>query len=347
MNLLVSGNAHLYYPCDICFALLGDAGGNTMPLPPVSPMAGEWGEALSTQMPLEEEAFMPQYIDLVYLSLAEGAFYSLEKPLPLDKMLQLWNEKDKKGEKIDYQYLIVGFAPYGRVAVWFKGIRKSILLAWEEADEIQVEMSEFRPNNPGLTLGEYCDYYFRDGTPAGNHIRIHGLPPRNLFDKYMQQYNYRYVPHFMHWDDEAEDWIPYQEREVAPKLEYIEEALFDGTHDKLNDGGLLQYHTGGKPKKLMLAWRIGKAQYSAYFWMDEEIICQEFEDFYGLHPDTPVDLSLHVDYERMIFEFSLFRQGLHQPRYLSPDTYQIIVFKDGFERFRTDNYDQSHGAWVW
>ncbi|MBR6981775.1 MAG: DUF2931 family protein [Prevotella sp.] len=347
MNILVSGNAHLLYPCDFHFALLGDADDNTMALPPVSPMAGEWGEVLSTQMAEEDDAFMPEYIDLVYLSLAEGKFYSLEKQLPTEKMLQWWNGKDLNDKHIDYQNIVVGFAPYGRVALWLRGERKSVLVVWEKAVEIKLDMSDFRPDNPGLTLDQYCDYYFREGTPAGVHLQQFGLPPRDLFDKYMQQFNYRYVPRFMHWDDGQEDWMPYEEGELEPEFDYIEEALFDGTHDKLHDGGLMKYHSAGKPKKLAVKWHVKKAQYTAYFWMDEDIIADIFERFYGVHTDTQADLELHIDYERSIFEFSLFREGMRHPMYISADTYQLIVFKDGFERFRSENYNQPSGAWVW
>lgn len=347
MNILVSGNAHLYYPCDICFALLGDADNNTMALPPVSPMAGEWGEVLSNQMPLEDDAFMPQYIDLVYLSLTEGAFYSLEKELPNKRMMELWNAKDENDKAIDYQYIVVGFAPYGKVALWLRGDRKSTLVDWMDAGKIQLDMSDFRPNNPGLTIDQYCDYYFQEGTPAGDHFHEFGPPRNNLFDKYMQQFNYRYVLHFMHWDDEAEDWLPYEEGERIPEFDYIEEALFDGTHDKLHDGGLLKYHMAGKPKKLVVRWHVRKAQYTAYFWMEEDIVTHLFENFYGAHADNPADLMMYVDYERNIFELSFYRQRLREPVYFSPDTYQLIVFKDGFERFRSENYNQPHGAWVW
>lgn len=45
-----------------------------------------------------------------------------------------------------------------------------------------------------------------------------------------------------------------QKDETVPEFEFIEEALFDGTHDKLHDDNLLKCHEAGKPKKLAIKW---------------------------------------------------------------------------------------------
>ena len=65
--------------------------------------------------------------------------------------------------------------------------------------------------------------------------------------------------------------------DVISEFDYIEETLFDGTHDKLHDGGLLKYHQAGKPKKLAIKWNIGKSEYSAYFWFEDEGIREVFD----------------------------------------------------------------------
>ena len=130
-------------------------------------------------------------------------------------------------------------------------------------------------------------------------------------------------------------------------MDYIEEALFDGTHDKLHDGGLLHYHEAGKPKKLAMKWHIKKSEYTAYFWFEDEAIRTIFDKFYGLHPDTKTDFIIHIDPEKKKYELSLFRYGLPEPRIIPEDAYQLIVFKNKFEHFRSDNFDQPRGAWIW
>ena len=121
----------------------------------------------------------------------------------------------------------------------------------------------------------------------------------------------------------------------------------DGTHDKLHDGGLMKYHEAGKPKKLALKWHIKKSDYSAYFWFEDEEICAIFNKFYGQHPDTKTDFIIHIDPIKKKYELSLYRYGLKEPVIIPESAYQLIVFKSGFENYRSKNYNQPTGAWIW
>ena len=181
------------------------------------------------------------------------------------------------------------------------------------------------------------------------NLSANGLPPRDLFDNYMKQFTYRYLPMFGHWDEEKEKWQPYTEEELEtkPELDYVEEALYDGTHDKLHDGGLLNYHEAGKPKKLAVKWHIKKSEYTAYFWFEDEAIRAVFDKFYGIHLDTKTDFVIHIDPEKKKYERALYRYGMNEPKPISEDAYKLIVFKNKFEHFRSDNYDQPRGAWIW
>jgi hypothetical protein len=81
------------------------------------------------------------------------------------------------------------------------------------------------------------------------------------------------LPIYEKYDADRNKWAKYKEDEPTPEFEYIEEALFDGTHDKLHDDGLLKYHEAGKPQKLAAKWHIRKSEYTAYFWFEDEKIC--------------------------------------------------------------------------
>ena len=137
------------------------------------------------------------------------------------------------------------------------------------------------------------------------------------------------------------------DKDLQPELDFIEEALYDGTHDKLHDGSLLSYHLAGKPKKLAVQWHIKKSEYSAYLWLDDESICEAFERFYGAHRDTKVDIIIRIDSEKKKLELALYRYGLKEPVVVNEDAYQMIVFKNKFEYYRSENYDQPRGAWIW
>lgn len=169
-----------------------------------------------------------------------------------------------------------------------------------------------------------------------------------ILEHYLQQFTYRYLPLYEKWaDGEEVKWQKYKEDEIRPEFEFIEESLFDGTFDKLHDDGLLKYHEAGKPKKWAIKWHIKKSEYTAYFWFEDEKICSIFERFYGAHPDTKTDFIIRIDAEQKKYELALFRQGLKEPQIIPEDAYQLLVFKNKFEYYRSDNYNQERGAWIW
>lgn len=159
-------------------------------------------------------------------------------------------------------------------------------------------------------------------------------------DSLMKQFSYRYNIIY-------ENNTTVNKDNPQPMFEDLGEALFDGTHDKLNDGSLLKYHQAAKPKKLAIKWHIGKSEYSAYFWFEEEPICDVFEKFYGAHPDTKTDFIIRIDAENRKYELSLYRYGLKEPQVIPENVYQLLVFKNKFEDYRSDNYNQERGAWIW
>lgn len=162
---------------------------------------------------------------------------------------------------------------------------------------------------------------------------------------FLKQYVYRYSLYNGKYDFEGDLWA--EEADGNHCLDYIEEALYDGTFDKLHDRGLMKYHEAGKPKKLAVKWHEGKLEYSAYFWFDYEVITEVFEKFYGAHRDTKTDFIIRMDYQNRKYELALYRFGLKEPKIIPENAYQVLVFKNGFEDYRSENYDQERGAWIW
>jgi len=151
--------------------------------------------------------------------------------------------------------------------------------------------------------------------------------------------------------------IQFKEDENVLVFDYIEEALYDGTHDKLHDGGLMKYHEAGEPKKLKVQFHVGGEteegkkrplqEYTAYFWFEDERIRDVFDRFYGAHPNTKTDFIIKIDSERNKYQVAMYRYGLKEPMVLADDVYQLIVFRNKFECYRSDNYNQPRGAWIW
>ena len=315
----LSGTAPVLYPTESFFAYLETESGVPIELPKETPFSGEWGESLSVWIADVENTSIPIAIDTIWLSITERVFYSYQASLPIASLKELTEQKDTSTGNFIYNRILIGMAPFGGIATWLDGEMKSVILGWRKAEKTEVEMIDFLPENPSIQLEDYCDFYINNDPRVKQNLETNGLPPRDLFDNYMKQFTYRYSPLFEHWDES----------------------------DKLHDGGLMQYHEAGKPKKLALKFHVKKSEYTAYFWFEDEAIRAIFDKFYGIHPDTKTDFILHIDPEKKKYQLSLFRYGLQEPRIIPEDTYQLIVFKNKFEHFRSENYDQPRGAWIW
>lgn len=337
--MIISGNAPQLYPAETFFAVLGFPNGESLSVPYKYPLKGEWGDMLSFEFTEPISFSIPISIDAVYLSIVEGKFYSIQKGISsLD---------DKDSKTMDGYNILVGFAPYGCIVIWLWSSMKSVLLSVLQGEQIDVSIEDFSPNSKEKDISEICKKYIKRYQDVEFNLNKNGLPHSNLFNNYMKQFTHRYLVIFEEWNAQNKLWVEYEKESIQPKFDTIEEMLFDGTFDKLNDDGLLKYHQAGKPKKLALKWHIGKSEYSAYFWFEEEPIREVFDKFYGAHPDTKTDLIIRIDAENRKYELALYRYGLKEPQIISKDVYQLLVFKNKFEDYRSDNYNQERGAWIW
>lgn len=204
--------------------------------------------------------------------------------------------------------VIFGLTPFGNIATWLSKDTKQRLLSWSTSIE----------DNSSCKTGSYSNR--------------------------MVQYTYKYIIAFNSWNNKECKWEP---TDKVFEFESLEEYLLDGTFDKENNGSLFKLHNAGIPYKLQLKWRIGKSEYIAYFFFVQESIIPFFEKFFGAHPNTKTDLTIRIDPIGKKYEISLYRYGLHSPVVISEDCYQLIVFKSGFENFKSTNYSQENGAWIW
>ena len=339
----VSGNAPWLYPTDILFGLFWLNDDRALEMPKKCPFYGEWGKALSTICTLQDEFPIPSKMDICWISLTEEKHYTLETPLPKETIEQLWKRVDDNNDYL-YTHLVAGMAPYGHIALWLYGIKKSVSLLWLKGDNLR-----FGYRMGTLDLHQYCNRLMSSIQNVRENLEKNGLPPRDLFDNYMKQFTYRYQVVFEKWDDENGEWKKYEEdeKDKMPEFDYIEEALYDGTHDKLHDGGLMKYHEAGKPKKLAVQWHVKKLEWSAYFWFEDERIRAIYDRFYGTHRNTNTDFMLRIDPYNNKYELSLYRYGLSEPMIISEKAYQLLVFKNKFECYRSTNYNQHSGAWIW
>ena len=331
IKIQVSASAHQLFPMEIIEGYFLTPDKQIINIPLMFPFDNGWGDFSSNYIRLNEDYLMPSELHLKWYSIIENKFYVIETKLPHLSMALFWIQNE---EQFKLTHIVLGIASKGNVVLWFKGELKSIYLGNIKGKSYIGELSK-----------EYNDYY--KNYISKKNTSYQTSFPSDLFSAYMQKFNYRYLPLFEKWNNGNEErWQKYKTEEIQPEFGYIEEALWDGTHDKLHDDGLLKHHDAGKPKKLAIEWRIRKSEYTAYFWFEDEKICSIFERFYGAHPDTKTDFIIRIDAEKKKYELALFRQGLKEPQIIPEDAYQLLVFKNKFEDYRSNNYNQDRGAWI-
>lgn len=320
-------------------ALVSCSDTDILSIPECLPYQGEWGKNETVSFLEESYHMLPKGIHIIYLSIVERKFYIINESLPVKEINDLWCLGH-------YDKIVIGMAPYGNIAIWFNETKKSTLVKWLYGREIFVDIKSFIPEDQDVSLEQISQYYINNNKVAKVYYQKYGIPSHKLFESYMQQLTYRYLPLFEYWNNNKKMWID-KKKDLLIEFDYIEEALFDGTHDKLHDDGLLKYHKAGKPKKLAIKWHIKKTEYVAYFWFEDERIREVFDKFYGAHPDTKTDFIIRIDTENKKYELALYRYGLKEPQVIPEDVYQLLVFKNKFEDYRSDNYNQERGAWIW
>lgn len=101
------------------------------------------------------------------------------------------------------------------------------------------------------------------------------------------------------------------------------------------------------PLRIKLYFSRSNIEFGLYTFFNTENIIKFFSRFYGAHPETKADFIIRIDAEARKYELALFRQGLREPVVIPESAYQLIVFKNKFEDYRSKNYNQPRGAWIW
>lgn len=163
-----------------------------------------------------------------------------------------------------------------------------------------------------------------------------------------EHFTYRYLVLFEQWHDNKRQWSKYTEKNTMPILASIKELSLLALQIRLlHRDSLSKYHKNGTPNKLAIKLMTGYSEYLLYFWFRTQSIYKIFRKFYGAHPDTKTDFIIRIDAEKRKYELALYRYGLKEPQIIPEDVYQLLVFKNKFEDYRSENYNQKRGAWIW
>lgn len=130
-------------------------------------------------------------------------------------------------------------------------------------------------------------------------------------------------------------------------IKSLEQVFSDGSYDFSDFKKQTQYEWHGIPEFIKLRWNHEYSEWTSYFKFENQKIKVIFDKVYGIHRDSKTDFIIRIDAENKKYELSLYRQGLKKPVIIPEDAYQLIVFKNKFEDYRSENYNQPRGAWIW
>ena len=321
-------NYKYQYPIRLLYGFLNVDGENHQ-IPVAFPAKTDWGEIIP------DEKFVIKTGEDIYIELGWTAiqinqtyYYRAKLPIPSEVI------------RSSLFTLIIGLGNLGEIALWLYNDTKNILLLYTHGVNISDKVTDDMISkvhfidmhgNHIKSLEELCknDLLLFNDYKQLNTINV------NCIENRMKRYSYRY------------DIKIKQTHENI----IVSDFLFDGTFDKISTNELCSYHEAGKVRRLLISWLMRDTEdvdeFTAYFWFNEEEITKIFERFYGAHPETKTDFIIRIDAENKKYELALYRQGLKEPVVIPKSAYQLIVFKNKFEDYRSENYDQPRGAWIW
>ncbi|MCR4915198.1 MAG: DUF2931 family protein [Prevotella sp.] len=292
-----------------------------------------WGYVKNISIMTEEAWPMPDRLELRYVTTNDIRCYAIDTPLEKEHAEDLWEKQEQNFPDSPFQDYVVGTAPYGIIAVWLRGRERSVLLHSFVAEEKE--------------LDEVEDHFYgwRKGKNAYMPVS------REQMEGLMRQFCYRYVTLEEHWDEKKYDWVEYDDEDP-----YYDNLYVDSVEDHRSDGSFnylegdmsqLEYHEAGMPERITVRWHACREEYLAHFWLDKKQFAKAFIKFFDLHPDSRVDILLRIDTKEQLYVMALRAEGETECIYLPWHYYQLVVFKDGLQHYKSPNYELEKGQWAW
>lgn len=293
---------------------------------------GDWGDAASVEEVGGEPLPFPHEIILSWWSPEDLQFFCATAKIDLDKANKLWMEQSKLDEIDHFTHFVVGIGVLGGVAIWLRGNTRSVLL----------QIAQGRP----FRLDDETTYMLARNYPSKLPDELY---KGDLFKMCMRQYSYRYVVLEEFWNGEA--WQNYDCEDLVYDdfdLLNIQDKCIDGTFNLSGFLTQLNYHEAGCPSRFSVRWKDGRDDLQAHYWMDDEAIASVFEKFSILNPNVEIDFLVRIDKRANQYELALIdKDRKTSPIVIPQDIYQILIFKNDVEYFKSENYNQEEGAWYW
>lgn len=155
---LATETAPKEYPAYVVNALFVLQGGGVEGIPDDRFTNGGWGSTGALQIIGDDEKAFPTELRVEWFDLVARKGYKGVFPLPAEQLAGMMRQKYEQpdGEKAAVDYLRVGFAPGGDVAVWVSARRVNHLVGMYKAAPAQIAVSAMS-NDPADTLDQFVD----------------------------------------------------------------------------------------------------------------------------------------------------------------------------------------------
>ena len=287
---------------------------------------------------------LPRKLDMVYYSVIEDKAYSLEEPLPFEKLKEMFLKKDGEGEPL-YTNLIFGAAPYGGVALWTQrgDTRRTELVAWLKGKEISLDFKDFASGGlvmtPGADWREFRENALKEYKEAAENFEQNGLPDKELFNQFNERYNTAFSVKFNAPAKEGE--APTDMEVISFKVEY-----FNGESETLTPADLGKPAMRAKPKEITIAFKDGKNENYAYLYapyktaLDNIALREAYQSVFEGAPQTEGELGFTFNGIDKPWDIKISAGGKE-----AAADFEEIRFRNKFEVYRTPVYYQPNSFW--
>ena len=292
-----------------------------------------WGRVKSHDFFSEVEFPLPKRLKLRYISKMESRCYDIDTLIDDKLAEELWKKQCEAFPEDPFCDVVVGTAPFGVISIWLQGKTRSVLLQRFLAEEAKLNEME------QAVYGWMCE-------PSGYESIT-----RKELDEKIRQYNIRYVALEECWDEDTFSWVEFDREDLYyDNLDVvsIEDICSDGTFNfSEGDDEQFNYHKAGIPKRITVRWQEDDSECFAHFWFSNFLVSKIYNEFFEANPDVRTDFIIRLDAKNEMYQLALKREGESEVSIIPNYTYQLIVFCDDTELFRSSNYRLEPGQWSW
>ncbi|WP_185965918.1 DUF2931 family protein [Flavobacterium sp. ZT3R18] len=250
---------------------------------------------------------LPSRINCIWVSYAEGCFYSIDSPIDYDKMLHLFQEGyqnsafyfNGNGEykKMTFSTIIVGFAPGGVVVIWAMGGGRQVEIGRYKGEKYQVSQAEIQRLDSHESLLFSKDEYKRimlntQIVPLEVREANAGKPiPYGLWDSYRVRYTWRSV------------FAIKKEVEITSiicmKYNGEKELIFDKNlaENKFSKQAIPKFANLSWTDWTVNSWTDKKGQgYGGEITFDEQEITQAYQEMYKDDKEGQAELQFSINH---------------------------------------------------